>query len=125
MKEKLANIKSGETIFSPSEANQLRAGVLGQDQWFPGIDMAFVIDIPGNPQDQLCNFLFVCFDNSLPNHIVAKPIPGAGYTSTPVLLQRVRYRFSEGTEAMHTLGLKEDVVQAIKQRNNAQSKLDS
>lgn len=108
----------------------VKAG-LGKDttttkgDWYPGIDMAFVIDNPGNPQDQLCNFLFVCFDNSLPNHIVAKPIPGAGYTSTPVLLQRVRYRFSEGTEAMHTLGLKEDVVQAIKQRNSLQPKLDS
>ena len=108
-----------------AQGERIKASLLKSLKWYPEIDMAFVIDNPGNPQDQFCNFLFLCLDNSLPNHIVAKPIPGAGYTSTPVLLQRVKYRFSEGTEAMHTLGLKEDVVQAIKQRNSLQPKLDS
>lgn len=93
--------------------------------WFPGVDTAFVIDNPGNPQDLLCNYLFLCLDNSLPGHIVAKPIVSDGYVAYPILLLNSRYRFSEGTAAMHSLGLKEEFVKAIKQRNASQTKLDA
>lgn len=93
--------------------------------WFPTIDTAFVIHNVGNAQDPLCNLLYLCLDDSLPFHVVAKPIATDGYIARPMLLVRSRYRFSEGTEAMHTLGLKDEVVQAIKQRNGSQTKLDA
>ncbi|MDX1491302.1 MAG: hypothetical protein R3332_08445 [Pseudohongiellaceae bacterium] len=93
-------------------------------QWYPGADAVFVIINMGNPQDPLCALLFVCVDASMPNHVVGKPVIADGYTARPVLLSKQKYTFSEGTDAMHALGLKDEVVQAIKQVHNAQAKLD-
>lgn len=74
----------------------------------------------------MCSYLYLCLDSSLPGHIVAKPIWIGLPASTPLLLPRARYRFTEGTQAMQALGLKDEVVREVKRRHGAQKEqLDS
>lgn len=94
--------------------------------WQPAPDAVFVIDNPGNRQDLMCSYLYLCLDTSLPDHVIAKPIVTGGAAVLPVILLRARYRFTEGTQAMQALGLKDEVVREIKRRHGAQKEqLDS
>ncbi|MDF1622496.1 MAG: hypothetical protein P1V33_03380 [Pseudohongiella nitratireducens] len=86
--------------------------------WYPGTDQPFLIQNVHNVQDGLCTFLFVCLDNSLPDHIVARPvIHDSTFKSVPVILPKARFRFSPGDAAVTAMGLKDEVTKVVKVRH--------